>query len=181
MTSTVPSGLTRINFDGSLRRAMPLVTVLVNTYNHERFIAQALSSVLEQDFAAEDVQTIVVDDGSTDSTAEIASRFTPTMQYIRKPNGGQVSAFNAGIAEARGQIIAFLDGDDWWAKDKLSKVVGAFERDSEIAAIGHGYFEVNQDGSPCSVVTPEIECRLDFTTADSARFAANLRVFGGTS
>ena len=166
---------------GVRQNLVPLVTVLVNTYNHERFIAQALRSVLEQNFPANNVQIIVVDDGSTDSTPEIVSDFTPTIQYIRKPNGGQVSAFHAGIAEARGQIVAFLDGDDWWSKDKLSKVVGAFERDSEIAAIGHGYFEVNQDGSPRSVVTPEIECRLDFTTADSARFAANLRVFGGTS
>jgi glycosyltransferase involved in cell wall biosynthesis len=160
---------------------MPLVTVLVNTYNHERFIAQALSSVLEQDFPAEDIQTIVVDDGSTDSTAEIAGRFTPTMQYIRKPNGGQVSAFHAGIAEAGGQIIAFLDGDDWWAKDKLSQVVAAFERYSDIAAVGHGYFEVDEEGSQRSIILPETECRVDFATSESARFAANLRVFGGTS
>ncbi len=160
---------------------MPLVTVLVNTYNHERFIAQALTSILEQDFPADDIQTIVVDDGSTDLTAEIAGRFTPAMKYIRKPNGGQVSAFHAGIAEANGQIIAFLDGDDWWAKDKLSRVVTAFGRYSDIAAVGHGYFEVNEDGSPRSVILPETECRLDFATVESARFAANLRVFGGTS
>jgi glycosyltransferase involved in cell wall biosynthesis len=162
-------------------KSMPLVTVLVNTYNHERFIAQALSSVLDQDFPAEDVQTIVVDDGSTDSTSEIVGRFTPIMQYIRKPNGGQVSAFHAGIAEARGQIIAFLDGDDWWAKDKLSRVVAAFERYSDIAAVGHGYFEVDQEGSIRAVMLPETEFLLDFATAESARFAANLRVFGGTS
>jgi glycosyltransferase involved in cell wall biosynthesis len=179
--SVVRSSLRQPKLGRSTPESMPLVTVLVNTYNHERFIAQALTSVLEQDFPANDVQTIVVDDGSTDSTSEIVSRFTPIMHYIRKPNAGQVSAFHAGIAEASGQIIAFLDGDDWWAHDKLTRVVGAFERYSDIAAVGHGYFEVDENGSLRSVMAPETECRLDFATADSAQFAANLRVFGGTS
>ena len=107
--------------------AEPTVTVLVNTCNHERFIAQALSSVLEQDFPAASMETIVVDDGSTDGTSEIAKSYAPHVRYIHKTNGGQVSAFHTGVAEARGQIIAFLDGDDWWAKNKISSVVAAFD------------------------------------------------------
>ena len=88
----------------------PLVSVLVNTYNHERFIAQALQSVLDQDFPASQMEIIVVDDGFTDSTSQIIQAFLPRIRYIRKDNGGQVSAFNAGVCEARGDIVAFLDG-----------------------------------------------------------------------
>lgn len=157
------------------------MSVLVNTYNHERFIAQALASVVEQDFSPSDVETIVVDDGSTDSTPDLVARFTSRVRYIRKANGGQVSAFLVGLTEARGEIVAFLDGDDWWAKDKVSTVVEAFERYPQVAAVGHGYMEVDAEGSVRARMSPEREVLLDFATLDSARFAASLRVFGGTS
>src|SRR6202041_1518303 len=125
----------------------PTVTVLVNTYNPEGFLAQALSSVLEQDFPATNIETIVVDDGSTDCTSEIARSYEPHVRYIHKTNGGQVSAFHTGVSEARGQIVAFLDGDDWWAKNKISSVVAAFNSNPEISAVGHGYYEVDEKGA----------------------------------
>jgi glycosyltransferase involved in cell wall biosynthesis len=164
-----------------MRNSRPRVSVVVNTYNHELFIAQALSSVLAQDFPATEIETIVVDDGSTDSTGQIATRFAPRIRYLRKPNGGQVSAFDAGISEAQGEIVAFLDGDDWWTKNKISRVVEVFERFPDIAAVGHGFYEVDEQGALFRTTTPEGEYRLSFETAASARFAANLRVFGGTS
>ena len=117
------------------------VTVLIDTYNHERFIEQAIVSVLEQDFPASDTQILVIDDGSTDRTPAIVRKFEPSVRLIRKPNGGQASAFNVGIAEAGGEIIAFLDGDDWWAGQKLSFAIDAFDKYPDIAAMGHGYFE----------------------------------------
>lgn len=160
---------------------MPRVSIIVNTFNHERFISRALGSVLDQDFSPTDTEIIVVDDGSADRTGEIACGFHPRIRYIRKPNEGQVSAFSVGIAAACGELIAFLDGDDWWTNDKLSKVVDAFDRYPEIAAIGHGYYEVDEAGSPRGAMSPESEYRLNFSTVASARFAANLRVFGGTS
>ena len=97
----------------------PRVTVLIDTCNHQRFIEEAIWSVLAQDFPASDVEIIVVDDGSTARTPEIVRKFQPRVRLIRKANGGQASAFNAGIPEARGEIVAFLDGDDWWAPSKL--------------------------------------------------------------
>ena len=100
----------------------PVVTVLVDTYNHERFIEEAIVSVIEQDFPRGDVEILIVDDGSTDRTPEIVAKFEPRVRLVRKPNGGQASAFNAGIPQARGAIISFLDGDDWWKKNKLSAV-----------------------------------------------------------
>jgi len=90
----------------------PLVSVLIDTYNHERFIEEAVNSVLAQDFPASDREILVVDDGSTDRTPEILRRFEPQIRVLRKPNGGQASAFNHGIPECRGEIVAFLDGDD---------------------------------------------------------------------
>ena len=159
----------------------PTVTVLVNTYNHERFIGQALSSVLGQDFPAARMETIVVDDGSTDGTSEIIKRFVPNVRYIHKANAGQVSALHDGVAEARGQIVAFLDGDDWWTKDKISSVVAAFESNPEIAAVGHGYYEVDENGAIRAQMIPESDSRLSFDTVNSARLSAPLRVFLGTS
>ncbi|MGA6957802.1 MAG: glycosyltransferase family A protein, partial [Candidatus Acidiferrales bacterium] len=97
----------------------PAVTVLIDTYNHERFIEEAIVSVLEQDFPQSDMEVLVVDDGSTDRTPEIVAKFEPRVRLIRKANGGQASAFNAGIPQACGEIVSFLDGDDWWARNKL--------------------------------------------------------------
>src|SRR6202790_2350271 len=97
--------------------AKALVTVLIDTYNHERFIERAITSVLEQAMPMDDVEILVVDDGSTDRTPELVRRFEPRVRFLQKPNGGQASAFNFGFAQARGEIFATLDGDDWWAKE----------------------------------------------------------------
>jgi glycosyltransferase involved in cell wall biosynthesis len=99
--------------------AKPFVSVLIDTYNHERFIEKAIVSVLEQDFPSGEREILVVDDGSSDRTPEIVRKFEPHVRLLRKANGGQASAFNAGIPECKGEIVAFLDGDDWWARNKL--------------------------------------------------------------
>lgn len=120
----------------------PLVSVLIDTYNHERFIEQAVQSVLAQDFPSADREILVVDDGSADKTAELLHKFAPHLRILRKMNGGQASAFNHGIPECRGQIVAFLDGDDWWAPTKLSSVVAAFAANPAVGVIGHSRIEV---------------------------------------
>jgi glycosyltransferase involved in cell wall biosynthesis len=125
----------------------PFVSVLIDTYNHERFIEQAIVSVLEQDFPASDREILVVDDGSADGTPEIVRKFAPQVRLLRKENGGQASAFNAGIPECKGEIIAFLDGDDWWAPGKLSRVAGLMQACPELGMVGHGTVTVFDDGS----------------------------------
>src|ERR1700685_2224372 len=125
----------------------PYISVLVDTYNHERFIEEALVSVLEQDVAEAECEVVVVDDGSTDQTPEIVRKFAPRVRLIRKPNGGQASAFNARIPEARGEIISFLDGDDWWTRDKLTRVMQAITSDPSLGFVGHGITTVHRDGS----------------------------------
>ncbi len=117
----------------------PTVSVLIDTYNHERFIAKAIDSVLAQrnvDPLA--MEIIVVDDGSTDGTQRLLSAYGDRIRVHAKPNGGQGSAFNEGIELCKGNIIAFLDGDDWWHEDKLASVCAAFDRYPDICAAGHG-------------------------------------------
>lgn len=103
--------------------------------------------MLEQDFPASDREIIVVDDGSSDGTAEIVQRFVPQVRYIRKVNGGQGSAFNAGIPECKGELVAFLDGDDWWEPSKLRRVVPVFSASPEVVMVGHGTVTVSTDGT----------------------------------
>lgn len=124
----------------------PFVSVLIDTYNHERFIEKAVASVLEQDFPAEDQEILVVDDGSTDRTPEILKKFEPRVRILRKENGGQASAFNLGIPECRGEIVAFLDGDDWWAPKKLTGVTEALAGEPAVGIVGNGITEVYADG-----------------------------------
>src|SRR6516225_6649559 len=105
----------------------PLLTVLIDTYNHERYIEQAVISAIEQDFPSSAYEILVVDDGSTDRTPEIVSKFAPRVRLLQKKNGGQASAFNAAFPEIRGDIVAFLDCDDWFAPRKLTAVMHALE------------------------------------------------------
>jgi len=125
----------------------PAITVLVDTYNHERFIEEALVSVMEQDFPASEMEILVVDDGSTDGTPDIVRKFAPRVRLLRKPNGGQASAFNFGIPEARGEVVAFLDGDDWWARNKVTRVAETMAADPSVGIVGHGIITVQRDGS----------------------------------
>ena len=158
----------------------PAVTVLVDTYNHERFIEEAIVSVLEQDFPASEMEILVVDDGSTDCTPEVVRKFEPSVRVIRKANGGQASAFNVGIPEAKGEFIAFLDGDDWWAKDKLSRVMHAFGQDPTLGVVGHGIVLVYPDGSQVREVLRE-GFRFQANTPDGARLFRLRKNFLGTS
>lgn len=105
--------------------ANPLVTVIVSSYNYEKYVVQALNSVFSQTYR--NVELIVVDDGSQDnSVAAIREtlRHCPfPHELIVKENGGQSSSFNAGFSKARGAVVAFLDSDDFWYPDRLEKVV----------------------------------------------------------
>src|SRR5258708_20879715 len=124
----------------------PLVIVLIDTYNHEHFIEEAIQSVLSQDFPASEREILVVDDGSTDRTPEILAKFASQIRVLRKTNGGQASAFNHGIPECRGELIAFLDADDWWAPTKLTQVTQAMTPNPEIGFVGHGIVNVFPNG-----------------------------------
>jgi glycosyltransferase involved in cell wall biosynthesis len=99
--------------------ATPLVSIVIPTYNHARFLGRALQSVLDQTYTHWEV--IVIDNHSTDNTDEVVASFTdPRITYLKIHNNGVIAASrNAGINAAKGEWIAFLDSDDWWTKDKL--------------------------------------------------------------
>src|SRR6516162_6795140 len=154
-------------FDWTLTMPAPLVTVLIDTYNHERYIEQTLVSVLEQGLSSAELEIVVVDDGSTDKTPEIIRKFAPRVKHVRKANGGQASAFNAGFVEAHGEIVATLDGDDWWAKGKVNAVVSAMEANPSVAAVSHGYYEFHEDTQEAKLCLPPEARILSIDTPDA--------------
>lgn len=102
-----------------------MVSVIIDNYNYGKYISQAIDSVLNQTY--EDYEVIIVDDGSTDDSKDIilnyCSKYPSKITAIFKPNGGQASAFNAGYALAKGDIICFLDSDDYWYNNKLEIII----------------------------------------------------------
>jgi len=159
-----------------------LISVLVDTYNHERFLRDALDSVLGQEgLGAHDVEVIVVDDGSTDSTPELVRAYADRVRYVRKSNGGQASAFNAGIPLCNGELIALLDGDDWWHPKKLATVIDQFTRDPSLVAVGHGYFEVDQVAERTYEVRPDRLLDLHLGSKLKASELARNMAYLGTS
>jgi glycosyltransferase involved in cell wall biosynthesis len=130
----------------------PFFTVLIDTYNYGEFIEEAVSSALAQDFPAEQRETLVVDDGSTDGTQERLRKFGEAIRYLRKPNGGQASVFNYGFAHARGEVIALLDADDVWLPEKLGRVYEEFKRHPAAGMVYHrthlwnGSEDISEDG-----------------------------------
>lgn len=123
----------------------PLVTALINSYNYGHFVEQAIDSVLAQDYPNDRLEILVVDDGSTDDTADRVKKYGSRVQYLLKPNGGQASAFNYGFERAKGDIIAFLDADDYWLPAKLSRVVRAFEELPGAGLVYHRRTELNSE------------------------------------
>ncbi|AFZ15635.1 glycosyl transferase family 2 (plasmid) [Crinalium epipsammum PCC 9333] len=109
----------------------PLISVIIAVYNREQYLAEAIESVLAQTYPA--IELIVVDDGSSDRSAEVAQRYPITYHFQR--NGGISSARNAGISLATGEFLAFLDSDDIWVVDKLSKQMAVFESDPNLEAV----------------------------------------------
>ncbi len=97
----------------------PTVSVVIAAYNAAETLGETLASVLGQTWR--DYEVIVVDDGSTDATAEVAEGYGEAVRLIRKENGGSASARNAGIRAARGRYVAFLDADDLWLPEKLER------------------------------------------------------------
>jgi glycosyltransferase involved in cell wall biosynthesis len=102
-----------------------LVSVVLPAFNGERFLAEAIESVLAQTWSP--VQLIVVDDGSTDASGEIARAYPITC--LRQPNRGVAAARNRGLEAAQGELISFLDQDDLWLPRKLERQVAALESD----------------------------------------------------
>ena len=155
----------------------PLVTALIDTYNHEKYIEQALVSVVGQGLSPSELEIVVVDDGSTDGTPSIIEKFAPRVRHLRKKNGGQASAFNAAFPEVNGQIVATLDGDDWWAEGKLAPVLDAFERNPEVSAVSHAYYQFFERTKELTRCGPSETTFVSLRTPEAARSALDQWAF----
>jgi len=107
-----------------------LISVIIPVYNGERYLREAIESVLSQE--CRPLELIVVDDGSTDGSAAIIQQFGPPVRYHYQPNAGLGATRNAGVTLAQGIFLAFLDADDLWAPDKLALQFRAFADDSSL-------------------------------------------------
>jgi glycosyltransferase involved in cell wall biosynthesis len=161
--------------------ARAFVSVLIDTCNHERFIEEAVTSVLDQGFPAADREIVIVDDGSTDGTSEILRKFSKHARIFQKANGGQASAFNHGLAKCSGEVIAFLDGDDFWCREKLATVVSELKTQPRIGAVGHGIYETDEAGHQMSVHAPASTVENHLRTRAEALDFLTIRACLGTS
>ena len=118
---------------------MTLVTAAITAYNRARFLDGALDSVYAQTF--NDYEVLVVDDGSTDDTADVLARHADRIRVVRQEKQGRSAARNAAVREARGRYLSFLDSDDRWLPDKLEREVPVLEADERIGMV-HGYVDV---------------------------------------
>ena len=112
---------------------MSRVSVIIPVFNGERYLRETLDSVFAQ--THRDVEVIVVDDGSTDASAEIARASAHPLTVLSQANGGHASARNRGLAAATGEFIAFNDADDLWEPEKLALQLARFEARPELGVV----------------------------------------------
>lgn len=123
---------------------MPLVSVIIPCYNSESWIEETLLSVYNQSY--QNIEVIIIDDGSTDRTKEIIVSQKKENIYFSQKNKGPSAARNLGIKMARGKYIAFLDSDDIWEKEKLSIQVGYLETNEDVDLVFSNVSLINEEG-----------------------------------
>jgi glycosyltransferase involved in cell wall biosynthesis len=129
-----------------------LISVIIPVYNCDRYLAEAIQSVLGQTYPVHEI--LVVDDGSTDQSTAIARQF-PQVKLLTQPNQGDATARNLGINYATGDFIAFLDADDRWRPHKLAQQMQEFSADASIDIV---FTHVQQFISP--ELAPSIQAKL---------------------
>ncbi|GAB1543637.1 glycosyltransferase [Scytonema sp. NUACC21] len=131
---------------------VPKVSVVVPAYNVSSYIEDTLRSLQQQSF--KEFEVLIVDDGSTDNTAEIVKPYVKQdsrFQLWQKQNGGLSSARNHGICHARGEYIALLDGDDVYHPDKLANHVARLDNNPEVGVVYSASRAIRDDGKPTFV------------------------------
>jgi len=171
---------------------MKKVSVIIPVYGVERYIAETVKSVLAQTY--ENLELLIVDDGSPDRSIEICQQFSdPRIKILRQPNRGLAGARNTGIRQAEGEYVAFLDGDDLWQPDKLAKHVQHLEASPEVGVSFSRSAFIDETGQPLGTyqmpqltdITPDylLRCNpigngsaavLRRAVLEAIRFSANL-------
>lgn len=136
---------------------MPFFSVIIPTYNREKYILEAVDSVLGQ--TCGDLEVVVVDDGSKDGTETVMREkcTDPRVRYFRKENGGASAARNFAIEHATGEWLAFLDSDDLWRPGKLERAKGLIDSTPELDFIHTAFAPVGEEHESVSLSAERLE------------------------
>ena len=156
----------------------PIFSAIITNYNYGHFLAECIDSVLAQTVPREEVEIIVVDDGSTDKTPQVVEPYVRKglIRYIAKPNGGHASALNLGYASSSGEIVALMDADDLWQPDKLKavkEVYDAFHCD----AVFHNVGRFTNSGDQLKPFRMESHLRHWMTPVSGNLFRSQVKVY----
>lgn len=121
----------------------PMVSVVIPVYNNAAHVRKAIDSVLGQDYRP--LEVIVVDDGSTDETPGILESYGGAIRVLEQENAGAAAARNAGISAAQGELIAFLDADDYWLPGKLNIQVAYLQRNPDVGLVYNAWKVIAED------------------------------------
>lgn len=122
------------------------ITCSILCYNYGRFLSNAIESCLAQTVDRSLFEILVIDDGSTDNTPEVCARYADRIRISRTPNQGFSRSLARGLEEARGDYVAYMDADDWWAPQKLATLLPVLERGALVTM--HPLVEVDEQGRP---------------------------------
>lgn len=135
-----------------LVKNLPTVSVIIPTYNCDRYLAQAVSSVLSQTEC--DYELLIIDDGSTDNTRQVLQLYQDRINYVYQNNQGVCASRNHGINLAKGEFVAFLDADDFFLPGKLAAQVAIFRAQPNLGIVHSGWRRVDIQGKTLIDICP---------------------------
>ncbi|HBG61917.1 MAG: hypothetical protein A2Y03_09700 [Omnitrophica WOR_2 bacterium GWF2_38_59] len=138
----------------------PLISIILPTYNGEKYVEEALNSIFNQSFS--DYEIIVIDNGSKDSTLEILSKYTKKITILKESQPGVSFARNKGIKASKGKYIAFIDQDDIWHRDKLLEQKQLLASDLGVGMVGSGYDVINSYGKIIDIIKKKNQNKENF-------------------
>lgn len=144
---------------GTVADPTPIISVTIPVYNQGEFVVAAVESVLAQDYAP--VELIVVNDGSTDSTADRLQAYEQRARIIHQENRGAAAALNRGIRESRGALVCWLSADDEFLPGKLEAQVAAFRANNRIGMVHTGYERVDGTGALLDTILEPAQAHPD--------------------
>jgi glycosyltransferase involved in cell wall biosynthesis len=167
----------------NLEKNLPQVTVIITTYNYGKFIQEAIDSVLASNYPQDLIEVLVIDDGSTDDTANLVKSYSKKVNYIYTQNTRKAGALALGIELAQGKYIFNLDADDLFENAKIRKVVDIFENDSEITHVSHrnNRWNVKTDTKKPEEIPPKLLNRKVSGHEVLTYFYSRRIVYGGGS
>jgi glycosyltransferase involved in cell wall biosynthesis len=162
--------------------ASELVSVVIPTYNHARYVGDAVESALAQTNCR--VEVIVVNDGSTDDTREVLAPYGDRIRAVHQKNGGLSAARNTGIRVATGEWVSFLDSDDFWHPQKTERQLAAVANSPDVGVIGSNNGadmpeELPIDAPICELTLRDFLCRTPITASSTMVRRKCLEQVGG--